>query len=407
MAFRHLLHDMTSSRWLLDSRFAESQIGFLPSMLAGNHEYEERRDIQSRIDAGEFGQVVTTFGWIGYLDTKGVAHFPIEGAIFRMGGYCAYGADDYQTAVGEALANPDTKGMMFHVNSPGGDAIGGQMMAAIVRSASQAVPTTVHVDYGMAASAAYWLASQAGSIYASTPIDDIGSIGAFVVLTDFSEMLEKAGVKVHEVFATQSTEKLLEVNQAFSGDYASLRERWLDPLVETFHAQVATGRGDRLKSDAWKTGKLFHADEALEMGLIDGIASKEEAYNALIQQIEASSTENKLMFGNTKELRTELDATKATLSAAQADLVTLTASASEAQAALEASLNEVSTQAATIESLTAQLATAQAEVTRLGALPSGGSTKVPDAGDESNKDSNAFVPTAGVEALENNPLFRN
>ncbi|WP_333802553.1 hypothetical protein, partial [Sphingobacterium multivorum] len=86
---------------------------------------------------------------------------------------------------------------------------------------------------------------------------------------------------------------------------------------------VKLGRGDRLKNDSWATGKMYFADEALEMGVIDGIGTMDDALAHLRKLTSNKKTKNFNMnnFNNVAALASvEAEGAQAALDLANADL---------------------------------------------------------------------------------------
>jgi signal peptide peptidase SppA len=95
--------------------------------------------------------------------------------------------------VTQAAGNPDVGAIVLDIDSPGGTYAGTPEAASAVRAAAQVKPVTAMVD-SLAASAAYWIASQASSIVMA-PSADVGSIGVMALHLEISKALEDAGVK--------------------------------------------------------------------------------------------------------------------------------------------------------------------------------------------------------------------
>src|SRR5690606_27876496 len=135
----------------------------------------------------------------------------------------------------------------LNIDSPGGASTGATLLADTIKAFKK--PIIASISHGYAASAAYWIASQCDEIYLASPQDSVGSIGAYCVLVDDSEALEKQGYKVKTIYAPQSTQKNAEVRAAFEQDDTSMIEQSLYELVELFKAEVRAGRGERLTSE--------------------------------------------------------------------------------------------------------------------------------------------------------------
>jgi ClpP class serine protease len=101
--------------------------------------------------------------------------------------------------VKRALADPSVKTIDIYVDSPGGSVLGLPETADTIFQANRVKPVRAFVT-GIAASAAYWLGSQASTI-TLTPSGEVGSVGVLDLHADITGALEKAGVKLTAVTA--------------------------------------------------------------------------------------------------------------------------------------------------------------------------------------------------------------
>jgi protease-4 len=128
-----------------------------------------------------------------------------------------------------------------------------------------------YVD-GMAASLGMWLLAATDEIYLSSRMDEVGSVGSYVMIADFKSYFESQGLKIHEIYAPQSTDKNKDYRDAMKGDYTGI-EKDLALHVNDFINFIKQRRGDKAAATEkeWSTGKMFYADDARKMGLIDGV----------------------------------------------------------------------------------------------------------------------------------------
>lgn len=211
-----------------------------------------------------------------YQTIDGVAVIPIVD--FMMKGESKYGGTStVKTRHAIRTANRDTSvsSILLHVDSPGGHHFGTDELSTEIRKSRKPVVSFIE-DTG--ASAAYWAASSVkkGRVLANRTAE-VGSIGTFAVLEDTSQMADNMGVKVHVVSTgphkgagvdgTPISDELLSevqiaVNRAF-GFFADSVKRGRD-MGERAFAAVSDGR-------------MFGAQEAVELGLIDAISTLEGA----------------------------------------------------------------------------------------------------------------------------------
>lgn len=219
----------------------------------------------------------------------GVAFIPVEGTLVYKGAWVgsSSGETSYQglmTQVSRAKARKDIKGVVFEVDSYGGQANGAFDVADAIRDLSKAKPT-VSILTDFAYSAGYMLASQARQVV-MPEFGGAGSIGVVMMHADFSEALEQEGVKVTFIHAGKHK---VDGNQ-FQPLPAELYERWqseCEAIRERFASVVASGRGKRFgKSAALKTeADVFGAEDALRLGMVDAVGKPQEAFEAFIREV--------------------------------------------------------------------------------------------------------------------------
>lgn len=209
-----------------------------------------------------------------------------------------------------ALADVETSTILLDVSSPGGGVEGVPELAAeIFQGKGRGSKHIVAIANNLAASAAYWLASQADELIV-IPSGQVGSIGVFSLHEDWSGWLEKEGVKVT---ALSAGEKKLEGApwEPLDAEAKAHFQGQVDEVYAEFIKAVAKGRGvsqAKVKSD-FGQGRVFTANEALKRGMVDGIATFDETVSRLLAQkgrrravvaVSEGSTKVALDFGSTE-----------------------------------------------------------------------------------------------------------
>ena len=218
-----------------------------------------------------------------------VAIIPIEGTLVQKGGWIGSysGETSYQglqVQIARAGRREDVKGVVFEVDSYGGQVNGGFETAAAIRQLSKEKPTiAILTDY--AYSAGYLLASQARQVV-MPEFGGTGSIGVVMMHADFSGALEQEGIKVTMIHAGKHK---VDGNK-FMPLPADLQERWkgeVEAMRDRFAAEVALGRKGRLtKAAALKTeADAYRADEAARLGLVDAVGDGNEAFSTFLKEV--------------------------------------------------------------------------------------------------------------------------
>ena len=161
-----------------------------------------------------------------------------------------------------ARDNPSIKGVVVIINSPGGSAAFSEELFLDVLDTRRELPVVASIDL-VAASGAYYMAAAANEIYAK-PTSAVGSVGVIASLP--------GDVFIEEDLLTTGPYK------AFGGTRDGT-VRQIERAKFAFLDAVQAGRGDRLAIDlaTLSRAEVYTGVQALEFGLVDGLASTEEA----------------------------------------------------------------------------------------------------------------------------------
>lgn len=199
---------------------------------------------------------------------------PVHGGMTKYDTCYNYGTTRAAAKILKYVNDPSVVGFVLDIDSPGGSSNAiYPLVEAIGKIRAAGKPVIAHCD--SCYSAAYWVASQCDAVFADNALSGFGSIGAYAQLLDDRED-KQTGFKVITVYAPESTEKNIAYREALDGKPEKMQQR-LSKLVKTFHAAVKAGRTS-LKADAEGvlSGADFQAEEAIALGLADGMATLEE-----------------------------------------------------------------------------------------------------------------------------------
>ncbi|MCW3150264.1 signal peptide peptidase SppA [Stutzerimonas stutzeri] len=185
-------------------------------------------------------------------------------------------ADNVVGALRAAFEDANTKGVILRINSPGGSPVQSGYIYDEIRRLRGEYPAikvyAVITDLG--ASGAYYIASAADEIYADKS-SLVGSIGVTAATFGFVETMEKLGVE-RRVYTSGEHKAFLD---PFQPEKQEETEFWREVLATThrqFIDSVKLGRGDRLQVAEHPelfSGLVWSGEQALELGLIDGLGS--------------------------------------------------------------------------------------------------------------------------------------
>lgn len=197
-----------------------------------------------------------------------VVVIPIMGAMSRYGDYCSWGTEDMANWIMEANRDETVSAIVLEINSPGGEVDGTEMLGDVVANSGKPVVAWVA---GMAASAAYWVASQAREIMMeSETSSEVGSIGVLAVHVDASAYYEKEGLKVQIIRADGSEDKALfnslePLNELALNDTKGSLNAIRDQFIKTVQAGRPT-----ISADVF-SGKMYPGSTAIKKGMADRI----------------------------------------------------------------------------------------------------------------------------------------
>lgn len=177
-------------------------------------------------------------------------------------------------------ADESVRAIVLDIDSPGGSTEG-MITASDAIFAARQVKPVVAVANSMAASAAYWLASQAHEIVVE-PSGSVGSVGVLMITVDMTAKLEKEGYKVEVIkFGTNKIEG--HPWEPMSDETRAHFRSEVDAIGAVFHAHIARGREVSVESVAttYGEGRMFLADDAKARGMVDRIATLDDTITRL------------------------------------------------------------------------------------------------------------------------------
>jgi signal peptide peptidase SppA len=178
---------------------------------------------------------------------------------------------NFQTAVDD----PNVKAIVLAVDSPGGSVDGTAALASQIAAARGRKPIIAVAD-GIAASAAYWVASAADQIFISGPTVETGSIGVVAVHRDVSEQDRMFGEKYTEITAGKY-KRIASAHKPLSDEGKAYLQEQVDQVYAVMVESIAALRGTSIPRILEAAdGKLFMGQAAVDVGLVDGIMAFDE-----------------------------------------------------------------------------------------------------------------------------------
>lgn len=283
MSFNHTLSAVLRGRWMIEKNWAEAHLPIVLSMLKGNpvsfveRTGNEQMELPFAVDPKTMQRqemYVMTFHGLKpnpNISAGSVAVVPVSGPITKYNGECGEPGSIMRSSwLIDAQKRENISAAVLLMDTPGGEVRAINSSISVIQKMTK--PVLAYVD-GMAASLGVWITSAADEVYMSSEMDEIGSVGSYAQLADFKGYLESQGLKIHEIYAPQSTDKNKGYRDAMGGDYEDVKKD-LSVHVDAFINYVKSNRPKAAENvEEWGTGKMFYAKDAIRIGLADGIKS--------------------------------------------------------------------------------------------------------------------------------------
>jgi len=259
-----ILKAVAETRWAIRPQVLARLVG----QLAGDADLDE---IREELGAGP-ARSPRTAGAVAVLPLYGVIRPKptLLSLLFGSGS----SLQSFRAMFREAVGDESIGSIVIEIDSPGGVVDLVPEVAAEIRQARGQKPI-VAVANTYAASAAYWLASQADEVVV-TPSGEVGSIGVFVAHEDWSKFDERLGIKTTLIAAGKYK---TEGNpfEPLSEEAREAIQAEVDEFYGMFVADVAKGRGVTEASvrAGFAEGRMATAKAAKKLGMADRVETLE------------------------------------------------------------------------------------------------------------------------------------
>jgi protease-4 len=186
------------------------------------------------------------------------------------------GSDSVTAALRAALADEHARGVVLHVDSPGGSAVASEAIWREVRRLRDAGKPIVVSMGTAAASGGYYIACPADVIVA-LPATLTGSIGVFGGKIVISDLLERVGAGTGAVWHGEHA-RMFSVRRGFDDAERERLSAVIDAIYHDFVAKVAEGRHRSVEEiHELARGRVWTGRDALERGLVDELGGLRDA----------------------------------------------------------------------------------------------------------------------------------
>lgn len=215
-------------------------------------------------------------GAVAVIGVQGVIR-PKPDLLAQIFGIPSGSLGELRSTLRQAVADDEVGSIVLDVDSPGGRVDQVPETADEIRAAARSKPV-VAVANSQAASAAYWLSSQASELMV-TPSGQVGSIGVIAVHEEISKLAESVGVTITVMRAGQYK---AEANpfEPLTDEAQTYIQGQLDSYYDMFTGAVAKGRGvgkSTVKGEDFGQGRMLMARDAVKAGMADAVGTLEDA----------------------------------------------------------------------------------------------------------------------------------
>lgn len=220
---------------------------------------------------------------------KGLAKDKVA-VVYASGEINVGGSEDGESISGRHIAreirkartDSTIKAIVLRVNSPGGSALGSELIWREVKLATEVKPTVVSMG-NLAASGGYYIACPADTIVAN-PTTITGSIGVFGLIPNTQKLFEdKLGIHT-EVVKTNKLSDLPSTSRPMTNNEKAIMQNMVEKTYATFVNHVAEGRNMTFEQvDEIGQGRVWTGQNALELGLVDVLGDLDDAINIAVE----------------------------------------------------------------------------------------------------------------------------
>jgi protease-4 len=191
--------------------------------------------------------------------------------------------DSIVAALRAARESRAVRGVVLHIDSPGGSALASDRIYHEVTRLAEVKPVVAYMS-NVAASGGYFIAAAAHTVVAQ-PQTVTGSIGVVSARIVVGPLLERLGVFT-SVVKRGARADLFSVSRRLDDDERAVIERELDAFYRTFLNAVARGRRRPVEAiEPLAQGRIYSGTAAHARGLVDRLGGFDRALHELRELI--------------------------------------------------------------------------------------------------------------------------
>ncbi|MBC7363843.1 MAG: signal peptide peptidase SppA, partial [Candidatus Aminicenantes bacterium] len=214
----------------------------------------------------------------GLSQGKKVALIFASGAIINgEGQMLVLGSETFTRWIRKAAADRSVAAIVVRVDSPGGSALGSDVIWHEMLMARKEKPVVVSMS-GLAGSGGYWI-SLGGNYIIAHPQTLTGSIGVISGKFSFAGLMQKLGIKSEKIVFGKEAD-VFSIYREFTPEERTALKNQIRIIYQQFLERVATARNLPVEEvDRIGQGRVWTGHQALELKLVDQLGGLDTAIN--------------------------------------------------------------------------------------------------------------------------------
>ncbi|EDA9948404.1 S49 family peptidase [Salmonella enterica subsp. enterica serovar Glostrup] len=291
----HILSQATNAPLLLEPAYARvffcalgRESGINSLHIPGNNESLEQSDMA--LVTGDFmatGKPQARF----YQVVNGIAVLPVTGTlVHKLGGMRPFsgmtGYDGITARLQQAVSDPEVKGILLDIDSPGGQAAGAFDCADMICRMREQKPVWALANE-TACSAAMLLAA-ACSHRLVTQTSRMGSIGVVMAHTSYAEKLKQEGIDITLIYSGGHKVDL-DVTRALPESVHADYQQRMDEARKMFAEKVARYTGLSVDAVMATEAAVYDGQAGIDIGLADEMVNAADAISVMAAALKNNS----------------------------------------------------------------------------------------------------------------------
>lgn len=231
-----------------------------------------------------------------YQVVSDIAVLPVSGTlVHKLGGMRPFsgmtGYDGITARLQQAMDDPDVKGVLLDIDSPGGQAAGAFDCADMIYRLGQQKPIWALMN-DVACSGAMLLAS-ACSRRLVTQTARIGSVGVVMAHASYAGQLEQEGVEITLLYSGKHKTDL-NPYQALPDDVRTDYQQKMDDTRQMFSEKVAQYTGLSVDAVMATEAAIYDGQAGIDVGLADEMVNAADAVTVMAAALKSKSRGNNM-----------------------------------------------------------------------------------------------------------------